>query len=128
MADGKQFYKYAGVKNSIAYTDAFTKNENGSNSYVPTVLINLRGLRKEVRSELQTLTRLNVMVIVKTRAGQYVLLGRGEGLEVTAFTAQSGQAQGDLNGYQGLQFIGTENEMGHFVDPSIIAGLLVPAS
>ena len=127
LEEGKQFYKYAGVKNSISYTDVYTKSDAGSTSFTPTVTINLRGLRKEVRSELQALVRLNVIVIVKTRSKQYLLVGSGEGLEVTGFTAQSGLTGEELNGYQSLTFTGTENEMAQFVDSSIIPALLVPA-
>jgi hypothetical protein len=69
------------------------------------------------------LIKNRTIVIVKTKDDSYFLFGKLNGMEVTAGSANSGQAMNEFQGYQ-LTFTGMEKALANEVDSSIIAALL----
>lgn len=128
MDDGKQFYRYQFVKNSASFTDAYTANDTGSGAYVPTITVNIKGLRQDVKIELEALARIESIAIIKDANGKFLLVGLQNGLTVSTVTGQTGANSGELNGYQALTLTGAEPTFSYFVNPSLIPDLLVPAS
>jgi len=54
-------------------------------------------------------TTARMMAIVKDRNGKYWLLGKNNGIEVSAGTSQTGTTMGDRSGYE-LTLTGMEEE------------------
>jgi hypothetical protein len=125
-ASGKKFFQYAleprGQNN-------FTQNIQadataGTVAYEQSVVANFVKLQYETQATLDNLIKNRTLIIVETKDGSYWLFGKLNGMEVTAGSANSGQAMNEFQGYQ-LTFTGMEKALANEVDPSIIAALLV---
>ena len=122
---GKKFYQYALIPRG---QNNFTQNIQadpavGTVAYEQSVVANFVKLQYETQIVLDKLIKNRLMVIVETKDGSYWLFGKLNGMEVSAGTANSGQAMNEFQGYQ-LTFSGMEKDLANEVDSSIIAGLL----
>ena len=64
-------------------------------------------LTKELSKELKLISFSRNYIIVETRAGDFLLLGKDHGCELTSATIASGGSMADLSGYT-LEFTSEE--------------------
>jgi hypothetical protein len=122
-ASGKVFYKYQLVKNSSSLTENINANiQNGTIFYAQELAIMLNKMQANTRNEILLLAKNNLIAVVEDANGKYWLLGKQNGLDITAGSSATGTAQADKNGYA-LTFSGGEKELAPEVTSSIIAGL-----
>ena len=122
-ASGKVFYKYQLVKNSSALTENVNANvQNGTVFYAQELAIVLNKMQANTRNEILLLAKNNLMAVVQDANDKYWLLGRQNGLDLSAGSSATGTAQADRNGYN-LTFTGGEKELAPEVTSGIIAGL-----
>lgn len=120
---GKVFYKYQLVKNSSSLTENVNANvQNGTVFYAQELAIVLNKMQANTRNEILLLAKNNLMAVVQDANDKYWLLGRENGLDLTAGSGATGTAQADRNGYT-LTFTGGEKELAPEVNSGIIAGL-----
>lgn len=124
MAEGKYFVQWLFRKNTGNYTTSLTSDPAIGTQAVTTDL-NLQFTKAEAtkRLEIQSAINAAAVVIIEDMYGQYILLGKDNEVSVTAVNQQSGTAITDLNGYT-LTLQDVSIELPHFVDPTIISGLL----
>ena len=124
MASGKHFVQWLFRKNTGNYSTSLTSDPAIGTQTVTTDL-NLQFTKAEAtkRLEIQSAINAAAVVIIEDMYGQYILLGKDNEVNVTAVNQQSGTAISDLNGYT-LTLQDVSLELPHFVDPSIISGLL----
>lgn len=83
------------------YSEAVSNDTNLF--FTQTVTLNVFGLTPATRKQIMNLAKGKVVVFVRTKsstkANQWVMCGRGGGMELTG-TFGSGTAAGDINGYQ----------------------------
>lgn len=117
------FFKYEVPKGAGQFTETLEgSTENGTIFYNQELTLPINRMTQAVRNELRLLALNRLMAIVKDRNGKYWLLGRNNGLDINAGTAQTGTAMGDRNGYE-MTFTGMEEVPCSEVDASIIAAL-----
>jgi ligand-binding sensor domain-containing protein len=122
-ASGKVFYKYALVKNSSSLTENVNANvQNGTVFYAQELAIVLNKMQANTRNEILLLAKNNLMAVVEDANGKYWLIGKQNGLDLSAGSSATGTAQADRNGYT-LTFSGGEKELAPEVTSGIIAGL-----
>ena len=122
-AAGKVFYKYQLVKNSSSLTENINANiQNGTIFYAQELAIMLNKMQANTRNEILLLAKNNLLAVVEDANGKYWLLGKQNGLDITAGSSATGTAQADKNGYA-LTFSGGEKELAPEVTSGIIAGL-----
>ena len=80
-------------------TTTNVSQENGTVFNQTDVVGRLRKLSTAKRNELKLLAQSRVFCIVLDNNGNYYLVGREYGCDVTAKTSETGTAMGDLNGY-----------------------------
>lgn len=124
-AAGKKFYQYALIPRGA---NSFTQNIQadaalGTVAYEQSIVANFSKLKYETQAILDLVIKNRTIVIVKTKAGNYFLFGKINGMEVTAGTANSGAAMNEFQGYQ-ITLTGMEKALANEVDSSIIAALL----
>jgi len=104
------FYKYELPKGVGQFTETINAStENGTVFYQQEATLIINKLQQAVRNELRLVTTARMMAIVKDRNGKYWLLGKNNGIEVSAGTSQTGTAMGDRSGYE-LTLTGMEEE------------------
>lgn len=128
MEDGSQFRQYDFRKQTGTFTETITASEeNGTVFYAPEIVVQFSKLEVNKRNEIQLLAQNELAIIVLDNNGSYWLTGVRNGLSITAGTAATGQAFGDLNGYS-LTFTGGEPEPMLQVPAGQIPALLTPAA
>ena len=125
MADGKtyktyKFRKQTGSVNSTINTDV----NAGTTWYQTDVVLQFTKMETSKRVEISALATGQVSIIVKDSMGKYWLVGTKDSpAELTAGSAATGTALGDLNGYSiTLSEMGKELPME--VDPDIIEDIV----
>lgn len=120
---GKVFYKYQLVKNSSSLTENVNANvQNGTVFYAQELAIVLNKMQANTRNEILLLAKNNLMAVVQDANDKYWLLGKENGLDLTAGSGATGTAQADRNGYT-LTFTGGEKELAPEVNSNVITGL-----
>jgi hypothetical protein len=99
--DAADFFKFAVNKQTSSFTEAATaSSENGSIFYQQDVNIIFRKLESAKRDIFKLLGQAtNLLVVVKDNNGKFWSAGITRGAELTAGSAATGVAYGDLNGY-----------------------------
>lgn len=93
------YFKYE-VKGANSFTQTGnTSRENGTTFVQQELSLQLPKMSKEDHKEFKLLTHGLVQVIVEDYNGNYFVMGLENGAEVTAFSAATGAAMGDLSGY-----------------------------
>ena len=124
MADTKKFAKWQFRKNTGSYTSTFsTDTAIGNNTVTTEVALQFTRAEQQKRMDLQTALNAAAVVIVEDMVGNYLYLGYENEVTITAVTMQSGTQTSDLNGFT-LTFTDIAQELPHFVDSSIIGGLV----
>lgn len=113
---------------STANENPIGNRENGTYRVEQEAIVVLNDSQKETRNLVNLLAKNRLVVIAAKNDGTFVLLGKERGLMLGDGTGGSGTAKEDRSGFESLPFTGTERELAPVVDPTIIDGLLVPAS
>ena len=92
-------YKYE-VEGSNGLEQAITASaENGSIFYEQTLTVTLKKLDLATQHELTQMLKARTHIFVEDYNGNYFLVGREHGADVTGGTIVTGAAMGDLSGY-----------------------------
>lgn len=115
------FYKYNLVKSTASFVENINVSvENGSVGYAPELNIVLNKMQANTRNEIMLLAQNVLMAIVQDMNGKYWLLGKLNGLDISAGTAGTGTAMTDRNGYT-LTFSGVEPQLAPEVASAVIS-------
>ena len=87
--------------------------ENGTLFFEQVLSITLKKLSAEDNVQIRTLASGRPLIFVEDQMGNIMLVGRVNGSDVTAGTAVTGNAFGDLNGYT-LSFTANEPTLANF--------------
>lgn len=115
-------YKYDLKGNSTFETTINSSTENGTSFFEQTLTLTLKKLDINSHKELKLLTWGKPKVIVKDNNGNFFLMGKEHGAEVTGGTVVTGGAMGDLSGYT-LTMSAMERVPANFIDATDEAGL-----
>jgi hypothetical protein len=115
-------YKYDLKGNSTFETTINSSTENGTSFFEQTLTLTLKKLDINSHKELKLLTWGKPKVIVKDNNGNFFLMGKEHGAEVTGGTVVTGGAMGDLSGYT-LTLSAMERVPANFIDVTDEAGL-----
>jgi len=122
VAGDPSAYKYDLKGNSTFETTINSSTENGTSFFEQTLTLTLKKLDIESHKELKLLTWGKPKVIVKDNNGNFFLMGKEHGAEVTGGSVVTGGAMGDLSGYT-LTLSAMERVPANFIDASDEAGL-----
>lgn len=112
------FYQLKGVN---SYTETVnTSRDNGTTFFAQELSLQLKKLSAEQTKEFKLLAYGRPQIVVHTRNGEALLVGRLEGADMTAGTIQTGQAYGDLFGYTAV-FTGNEPLPANFISGSSVS-------
>ena len=127
MVTGKKFEKWMFRKQTGSYTSTASMDPAIGTNYVTTeVALQFSRAEAGKRLNIQSAMNANSVVIVRDMYDQYLLLGLENEVSVTAAVMQSGTASTDLSGFT-LTLTDISQELPHFIEPSIIKGLLEAA-
>ena len=94
-------YRYVPFRNSGSYIETVQKNlETGTLFFSQEVGWTFGKLSQDMRNEFLLVAKAKMVVFVRTNDDQILMVGIGEGAQLTAGTVQSGQQKADLMGYQ----------------------------
>jgi len=110
-----QLYKYSLPEYTASLTETINASvENGTYFVEQVIEMTLHKLRADERAEIKLLAAGRPKIIVEDNNGNLLLLGYEKGCNMSAGSAQSGTAAGDLSGYQ-LTFTANEDNTAPFV-------------
>ena len=94
-----EFFKFEIKGNSSLETAVTSSRENGTTFYESTLNLTFTYLDVETQEELKLLNAGRAHYVVETYNGDYLLIGKEHGAEVTGGTVVTGAAMGDLSGF-----------------------------
>jgi hypothetical protein len=103
-------------------TTTNVSQENGTVFNQTDVVARLRKLSTSKRNELKLLAQNRVFCIVKDNNDNYWLAGYEYGCDITAMTAESGTAMGDVQGYN-FTLSAIETEAPYLVQSAVVTSL-----
>ena len=107
--------------NSTLETAVNSSRENGTTFYESTLTLNFTFLEKETQAEIQLLAVSRPHIWVEDYNGNYFLVGKEHGAELTSGTFSSGAAMADLSGYS-LTFVAQEKAAPDFTVSTVVTG------
>lgn len=117
---GSTVYKYE-LKGANGYVETVnTSRDNGTTFFNQELSITLKKLEATMTKEFKLLAYGRPQIIVSTRNGESLLVGKDQGADMTAGTIVTGQAYGDLAGYTAV-FTGQEKLPANFISGSTVA-------
>lgn len=96
---GAEFFKFEIKGNSSLETTVTSSRENGTTFYESTLNLTFTYLDVATQEELKLLNAGRAHYVVETYNGDYLLIGKEHGAEVTGGTIVTGAAMGDLSGF-----------------------------
>ena len=123
MESLKVWYEFVPYKWTGSYKDE-ESSANAATIYTCAIEMNLPKNSVALRNQILILGQGVFYCIVEDQNGNYFLLGRINGLDMTTGTGGSGVAGTDANGWI-VTMTGAEPQPAYGVDPDIIAALLV---
>jgi hypothetical protein len=109
-------YEFQLPKHTGSFTEeAAISIENGTVYYTQTVVASFHGMSAARALQLQNISKGRNVLFVQDNNGNIWLCGNKDGVEVTAFTTQSGTAKGDRSGYT-ITFTGEEKDKAYLLD------------
>lgn len=124
MSSTTKFYTFDLRRENAQYSEAITSSiQNGTLFYEGTLNLFLEKSQTSVRNQIMLLAAAKLMAIYLDKNGQYWLVGRTNGTDLTAGTIDSGKASADANGYN-LTFMSQEAASAIEVNSSIISALV----
>lgn len=117
VSDTPSAYKYDLKGNSTFEQTITSSTENGTTFFEQTLTLTLKKLDINSHKELKLLSWGKPKIIVKDNNGNFFLVGKEHGAEVTGGTIVTGGAMGDLSGYT-LTFTAMERVPANFINAS----------
>jgi len=114
-------YKYALKGNSSLTQNIQSSRENGTTAFEQVLELTLPKLSKEDNYQIKLLSFGRPHVVVEDYNGNFWLVGREHGADVTGGTIVTGAVMGDLSGYT-ITLTGMERTPANFVSGSFIGG------
>ena len=94
-----EFFKFEIKGNSSLETTVTSSRENGTTFYETTLNVTLTYLDVATQEEIKLLNRGRAHYVVEDYNGNYFLIGKEHGAEITGGTIVTGAAMGDLSGF-----------------------------
>jgi hypothetical protein len=117
---GSTAFKYE-LKGTNGYTETVnTSRDNGTTFFSQELSLQLKKLTAEATKEFKLLAYGRPKIVVHTRNGDALLVGRIEGADMTGGTISAGVAYGDLYGYTAV-FTAQESLPANFISGSTVA-------
>jgi hypothetical protein len=114
---GSTAFKYE-LKGANGYTETVnTSRDNGTTFFNQELSITLKKLEATMTKEFKLLAYGRPQIVVQTRNGDSLLVGKDQGADMTAGTIVTGTAYGDLYGYTAV-FTGQEKLPANFLSGS----------
>lgn len=111
------------VKETSSFSETVTANvQNGTMSYVPVVSLVMNKLDTDKRNLIHLMSVSLVVAIAEDNNGNFIMLGREKGLDVTGLEMGSGVANADRNGAT-VTFTGAEPKPSAFLSAAAITDL-----
>lgn len=99
VAGTPDFFKYD-IKGSSSLETAITSSrENGTTFYTQTLNLTLTTLDKATQEEIKLLAAGRPQIVIEDYNGNFFLVGKEHGAEVTGGSIATGAAMGDLSGF-----------------------------
>lgn len=95
----ESFYKYEIKGNSSLETAINSSRENGTTFYESTLNATLTFLDVATQEQIKLLAHGRPQIVVEDYNGNFFLIGKENGCEVTGGTIVTGAAMGDLSGF-----------------------------
>lgn len=95
----ESFYKYEIKGNSSLETAINSSRENGTTFYESTLNATLTFLDVATQEQIKLLAHGRPQIVVEDYNGNFFLIGKDNGCEVTGGTIVTGAAMGDLSGF-----------------------------
>ena len=99
LNDAEEFYKYEIKGNSSLETSINSSRENGTTFYETTLNATFTFLDVATQEQIKLLANGRPQIVVEDYNGNFFLVGKDHGAEVTGGTIVSGAAMGDLSGF-----------------------------
>ena len=116
---GSTVYKYE-LKGANGYTETVnTSRDNGTTFFNQELSTTLKQLDASMTKQFKLLAYGRPQIVVHTRNGEALLVGKDQGADMTAGTIVAGQAYGDLAGYTAV-FTGQEKLPANFLSGSSV--------
>jgi hypothetical protein len=116
---GTTAYKYE-LKGTNGYTETVnTSRDNGTTFFSQELSIQLKKLTAAATKEFKLLAYGRPKIVVWTRNGDALLVGKDQGADMTGGTITTGVGYGDLYGYTAV-FTGQEQLPANFISGSTI--------
>ena len=117
---GSTVYKYE-LKGTNGYTETVnTSRDNGTTFFSQELSLQLKKLSAEMTKEFKLLAYGRSKIVIHTRNGDALLVGRIEGADMTGCTISAGTAYVDLDGYTAT-FTGQEFLPANFISGSTVS-------
>jgi hypothetical protein len=112
--DTGSVYEFELPKHTGSFTEeAAISVENGTVYYTQTIVATFHGMSAERSLQLQNISKGRNVLWVLDNNDNLWMCGYKDGVQVTAFTTQSGTAKGDLSGYT-ITFTGEEKDKAYY--------------
>jgi len=99
LDDDETFYEYHIKGNSSLETAINSSRENGTTFYESTLNLTFTFLDVATQEQIKLLAHSRPQIVVQDYNGNYFLVGKDHGCEVTGGTVVTGAAMGDLSGF-----------------------------
>lgn len=118
-----EVFEYITRADETTFTEEMPSNKNtGTTNNTQTLQARLKKQTPESAAELLLVTHARPIIVVVGYDGTYKVMGRTEGCDVTALSAQSGGAKTDFNGYD-ITFVAEEAALAPHLDAATITAL-----
>lgn len=118
-----EVFEYYTRADQTEFTEAPVGSRNNG-TFISTQTLNMRLLKRDYQTaaEITLLGKSRPIIVVVMEAGQYLLMGRRDGADLTGGTATTGQALEDFSGYD-LTFEAKELTLAPQLDSSTVTAL-----
>jgi len=99
LDDDETFYEYHIKGNSSLETAINSSRENGTTFYESTLNLTFTFLDVATQEQIKLLAHSRPQIVVEDYNGNFFLVGKDHGCEVTGGTVVTGAAMGDLSGF-----------------------------
>ncbi len=99
LNDSESFFEYHVKGSSSLETAINSSRENGTTFYESTLNVTFTFLDVATQEQIKLLSHGRPQIVVQDYNGNYFLVGKDHGCEVTGGTVVSGAAMGDLSGF-----------------------------
>lgn len=125
---GKQFRKYdIQAHTGEADNEGEVNIENGTRMAKQSVKFPINGMSVAIRNEIELLAVNRLLIAIEDENGLYWLFGKDYGMRLKTYSAKTGKALSDRNGYE-LAFEGEEKNLAPNVGSVIALGFETPGT